>query len=391
MLEQIIAFFTSYFSTLEYVCLGILCVAFIYEIYFYLRYMAAPLREERRRKKGKTVLSLEQPGVSVIVCAKNEAYNVETYLMSLLEQNYPLFEVIVVNDGSEDNTEAILKRYATVYDNLHLTFVPKEARVGSTKKLAITLAAKAAKYDILLLTDADCRPQSPDWIAKMMEYFTAQTEVVLGYGAYFEHKTAVSRLISYDTLFNGMQYMGMALAGKPYMGVGRNLAYRKSTFFDNKGFVGTSSIKAGDDDLFVNRVANRLNTRVATNPQTITWSVPKPSFVEFEMQKERHLSVSPHYKLSSKIRLAIEPLMRALFYGSFIWACSMGNMVVLLTAVVCFILRLILQLVIINKGARQTGQRAVGLELVCYDIFLPLNTLYMLFIQMLFPRRKNRW
>ena len=144
-------------------------------------------------------------------------------------------------------------------------FVPREARVMSTKKLALTIGVKAAHYDYLLMTDADCRPESRNWIREMMSGFICggeQIEVVLGYGAYFEKNTLLSSLINYDTLFIGLQYLGMAAAGYPYMGVGRNLAYKKDTFFKNHGFRGLLNERSGDDDLFVNKVTTRYNTAI---------------------------------------------------------------------------------------------------------------------------------
>jgi len=259
------------------------------------------------------------PPVSVIVCARNEADNLRHYLQALTCQKYPEFEVIVVNDGSEDDTQLVLEQSAKLFHNLRLTFVPHDAWVRSSKKLALTLAAKAAKYDYLLLTDADCRPESPRWIEEMMRGFSnPETEVVLGYSGYFSENSFVNRLIQYDTVFSALTYLGHALSRHPYMGVGRNLAYKKETFFRHNGFAGTLSQRAGDDDLFVNKIANRHNTEVVLTPDSYTWSVPKRTFAEWRIQKYRHLSVAPSYRLSTRLRLTAEPLIRGLWYASFI-------------------------------------------------------------------------
>ena len=243
----------SQLNILDWTLLGTLAVLFVVQIYFYGRYIAAPSR--RIRKDKKSDISNQQSaiteGVSVVLCAHNEGENLSRVLPILLTQNYPEYEVIVVDDGSEDNTRLVIEGYMTHDPRLRMTFVPYGARVGSTKKLALTLAAKAAKYDYLLLTDADCVPESAHWIREMMSGFQSPIEIVLGFGAYFEEKGHVNRLVRFDTLFNGLHYLGAALCGHPYMGVGRNLAYRKSLFFESGGFTHLMTNKAGDDDLFV--------------------------------------------------------------------------------------------------------------------------------------------
>lgn len=333
----------------------------------------------------------ELPKVSVIVCARNEQTNLQDYLHTLLTQDYPCYEVIVVNDSSEDDTQIILERYAQQCNNLYITFVPAGARVVSSKKLALTIGVKAANYDYLLLTDADCRPQSRYWIQEMMQGFRdEQTEVVLGYGAYFAKNSLLTSLINYDTLFIGMQYLGMAAAGHPYMGVGRNLAYKKDTFFRNSGFRGLLGERAGDDDLFVNKVTNHHNTTIICSPDSITWSAPKTSWKEWIHQKRRHLSVSPNYKFSSKLRLGIEPLTRGLFYALIIAIFILGSGWAMCAAYTLLWLRLIMQLCIINTSAHKLGGRLFGIEIVAYDIILPLISLWILFTQH-FRKRPIYW
>mgnify|MGYP003289708911 FL=1 len=383
---------------INYLQANILACAFLlvvllvygYQLYFYLRYI---------RKGAKTTTNTytgEQPGVSVIVCAHNEEDNLREYLHALLAQDYPCFEVIVVDDGSEDNSQCVLKEYARQYQNLYLTFVPYGARVISSKKLALTIGIKAARYDYILLTDADCRPESRFWIREMMSGFYADNvEVVLGFGAYFVKNGLLNRLIGYDTLFSGLQYMGMAKAGYPYMGVGRNLAYRKDTFFKNNGFHGLLNERAGDDDLFVNKVARKENTKVVCNADSLTWSPPKCTWREWLHQKRRHLSVSPHYSMRSKLRIGIEPFTRGLAYLLLIvsWVCCiLGYLPWNIGIVVfgCWIIRLIIQLIIINLAVKRLKLRWVFLGMILYDVMLPLITSYLLIAQS-FKKQQLYW
>ena len=337
--------------------------------------------------------------MSVIVSARNEGDNLDHYLQALLTQDYPEYEVIVVDDGSEDNTREVIERYMNEDTRLHTTFVPRNARVGSTKKLALTLAAKAARYDYLLLTDADCVPESNRWISAMMQGFAdqrpstndqRQTDIVLGFGAYFYEKGHINRLVRYDTLFNGLHYLGAALCGHPYMGVGRNLAYRKQLFFESGGFSHLMNEIAGDDDLFVNHTATADNTAVVLTPDAYTWSRAKQTLREWLQQKRRHLSVSPAYKRATQMRLAMEPITRGLFYVLVI-ATVIGYRLSVIgwIAIGLFLLRWLLQLLIINISARRMRLHGFGpFSILWFDIVLPLISLWMLVI----PQRKvNKW
>ncbi len=400
-------------NTTDYVLLAALGLLFLAQLYFYARYMAAPARLIRRDKKANSPKqtansSAETPGVSVIIAAHNERYNLSQYLQALLSQDWPTYEVIVVDDGSEDETRAIVESYMVNDPRLRMTFVPYGARVRSTKKLALTLGAKAAKYDYLLLTDADCVPESPHWIHEMMAGFEGQlpmangeqpAQIVLGFSPYFCTKGHVNRLVRFDTLFNGLHYLGAALCGHPYMGVGRNLAYRKELFFESGGFTHLMTNIAGDDDLFVNRVATPQNTAVVLSRNSYVWSLAKTNLREWLQQKRRHLSVSPSYRPETKARLAFEPITRGLFYATVLGAIiyylyslpcgeGQGGVFVLLLALLLFLLRWIIQTAVINISARRMGLKGFNMfSILWFDIVLPLINLWMLIL----PKRSNKW
>ena len=382
------------FNTIDWVLLGALLALFMGQVGYYLCTMY-----DVRCTKAEVPSTKEGcPGVSVLVCAHNEAYNLSAYLYALLSQDYPTYEVIVVDDGSEDKTREVIESYMVQDKRLRITFVPKEARVRSTKKLALTLAAKAAQYDYLLLTDADCTPESTHWISEMMRGFEPSTkEIVLGFGAYFYEKGFVNRLVRYDTLFNGLHYLSAAAHGHPYMGVGRNLAYKKELFFKTGGFKKMMNNRAGDDDLFVNHVANRKNTAVVCSRESITWSPSKTTMRDWWQQKRRHLSVSHDYRLGTKIRLALEPMSRGLFYLAVIallvaFACQpiVGSPLSILAALALglFLLRWIVQTIIINLSAKRMGLHGFNMfTILGMDIFLPLVSLYMLCV----PKKQVKW
>lgn len=378
--------FGFYFTWIELIFFAVLFLACCYLLYFYIRYLAGVLRQHKQKNIDKAEYRSDLPAVSIIIAAKNEEDNLRRYLPLILEQDYPEFEVIVVNDASSDETETLCDQYKKMYPNFNCTFVPEGTKNISTKKLALTLGIKAAKYDYLLFTDADCHPQGNTWIRSMVRNFTPGVDLVLGYGAYEEEKGLLNHLITYDTLFIGLQYMGMALAGKPYMGVGRNLAYRKEHFFNQQGFTSHLKLLSGDDDLMVNKSSNKNNTRVETSPEGMTWSIPKKNFRQWFYQKVRHLSVSGHYKTSSKLQVSSEPVARGIFYLAFILSVVFGNIITAFSAVFIFALKLVVQFFIVNRSSRHFNGRKYGFTLLLADIFLPLLNLYIL----LFCKKKKK-
>jgi cellulose synthase/poly-beta-1,6-N-acetylglucosamine synthase-like glycosyltransferase len=386
----------SAFSVFELILLALLSYAWIYQLYFYMRYLTAVRRCLKAEHKGRLRFAETKPPVSVIVCARDATDLLKQNLPSVLSQNYPEYEVIVVNDGNNELTDILLRELKHSYPQLRSTFVPHGTTNISTKKLALTLGIKAARYDWLLFTDADCAPGSDNWIASMMRNATQGTEIILGYGAYQNQKGMLNRLITYDTLFIALQYLGFAHAGKPYMGVGRNLAYHKSVFQRNNGFTPNLNLPSGDDDLFVNRAATKFNTRIEVSPGSVTWSEPKQSLHAWLYQKERHLSVSSYYTTRSKFALLGEPFSRGLFYSSWLTACVVFGIsrswIVLAAVVLLFLLRFMLQMTVINKSSAVYSSRRFTFDILIFDIYLPLvSAAHLLFGRMGKKARYMPW
>jgi len=245
----------------------------------------------------------EPLAVSVIVCAHDEELNIRELVPLLLQQNHPCFEVIVVEDRCNDGTYDYLLEATKEHELLKMVRVVNKPEHVNGKKFGLTLGIKAAKHDWVLLTDADCRPASANWITKMTEKQDASTQIVLGFSPYFKSPGLLNTFIRFESFLTGIQFIGLALLGKPYMGVGRNLAYRKSLFLDNKGFNAHLGVMGGDDDLFVNQHANAKNTKVQIALEALTFSKPKTNWKEFYHQKIRHLAVGKHYKFLDRFIL----------------------------------------------------------------------------------------
>lgn len=308
--------------------------------------------------------------VSVIICARNEEQNLAEFLPQVLEQDYSNYEVVVVNDCSIDDTDMVLKRLQEKYKHLKVTTIKPDPKFSHGKKLALTVGIKAASNSWLLLTDADCKPESSSWIKSMAENFTEKADIVLGYGGYIQKKGLLNKIIRFDTFQIAIQYLGFALAKKPYMGVGRNLAYKKELFFANKGFASHSHILSGDDDLFIQQVASKTNTAVELRHNAHTRSKASSTFAEWIGQKRRHLTTSPSYKGVVKFRLALEPLSRILFWALGIYLLATNFYPIVVGSILMF--RLIVAMVILKITMNRLNEKKIFIISLIYDLFSPL-------------------
>ena len=335
-------------------------VQLFYYLFFYLSVYLKKNDEPRRSV---------QP-VSIIICARNEADNLQSFLPSILEQDYPDFEVIVVNDCSEDNSYIILGEFLAKYPHLRVSTVNKDPKFTHNKKFAQFIGIKAAKNEILLFTDADCRPESDKWLKIMTSHFDEKTSFVLGYGGYNKEKGLLNKYIRYDSFTIAMQYLGMAIRRLPYMGVGRNMAYKRSVFFSNKGFGSHNHVVSGDDDLLVNTIATGENTAVEFSTDSHTRSIPCTEVNKWIIQKKRHFTTAPYYKFRDKLLLTIEPFTRVLFYTSFIILLSYTFLWPWALAI--FASRLITQIIVLLLNQEKLNEPGLLGYMLFFDIFSPV-------------------
>ncbi len=350
--------------------------------YYFYYYLATALFRQ-------TVKIAPGDPVSVIICARNEEQNLREFLPSVLEQEYPEFEVIVVNDCSDDESYNVLGEYLKKYPNLRVSNIIKDPKFTHNKKFAQFIGIKAAKNELLLFIDADCRPQTGKWLGTMVSHFDDKTDFVLGYGGYFSKKGLLNKYIRSDGMFIAMQYLGMAIRGNPYMGVGRNLAYRRSLFFRNKGFGPHSQLASGDDDLFVNSNATGENIKVEFGKEAHTRSVPAATTTELFKQKKRHLTTAVHYKLSHKVILTVEPVTRLLFYVLFAVLLSYLYLWPFVTAI--FTIRLAVQVVVLILVQKKLNEPGLAPWSIFYDIISPVLNAVIYLTNLGEGSRKNRW
>lgn len=297
------------FNILEICLLTALLICFIVQLYyvFGVHYQLA------KYPIADLPAAADEP-ISVIICARNEVENLRKYLPSIFNQNYGKFEVVVVNDRSWDGTADLLEGMEKQYANLKVVHVPEGEKFIAGKKFAVTMGIKAASYDWLVFTDADCEPASENWLKGMQQPQANDVQIVLGYSPYFKKRSLLNALIRFETFFTAVNYLSFALKGMPYMGVGRNLAYQKQLFFKTKGFAAHMHVPSGDDDLFVNANATANNTIIQIHPETQVWSEPKTTFLSYLRQKKRHVGAGKLYKPRHKFILSAQIIFQFLFY-----------------------------------------------------------------------------
>ena len=347
---------------IRFIFLLVFLFLFLVQLFYYGFFFLRFAYYKERSSPSKT------EGVSVVICARNEYQHLQENLPIILTQDYPEFEVVIVNHASEDETSFLLSNMSEQYPHLKIVEIREDINFFDGKKFPLSIGIKSASYDRILLTDADCKPISKHWISLMSEGFSKEKEIILGYGAYIDSKSLLNKIIRFDTVHIALQYFSYALAGIPYMGVGRNMAYRKSLFYEKKGFTSHYSIHSGDDDLFINQAATRLNTKIAVNPESFTYSESKKTFKEWWNQKKRHLSTGRYYRWKHKLLLTLYTLSTLLFYVFFALLLSLNYTIYLVLALV--ILRLAMQLLIYRKILTRLHEKGIWLLVPLFEIIL---------------------
>jgi cellulose synthase/poly-beta-1,6-N-acetylglucosamine synthase-like glycosyltransferase len=349
---------------LPLILLGVFTLTFILQLVFYWAFFWRLGRYSPQTDDSKP------KGVSVVICAHNEYHHLKENLPLILEQDYSDFEVLVVNHSSDDDTRYLLTDLEEKYPHLKTISIKEDLNFFFGKKFPLSIGIKSAKHDLVLLTDADCKPASKDWIIHMQSAFTPKIEVVLGYGPYYRSPGLLNKLIRFDTIHIAIQYLSYALAGIPYMGVGRNLSYLKQVFYKHNGFISHYRIRSGDDDLFINRVAGRSNTAIMVHPGSYTLSDPKQTFGNWITQKKRHLSTSRLYKFKHKLLLGMYACSLVLFYGFFITLISLNWSVFPVLGL--FVLRLASQYIVFARCMKKLNEKDLVPFLPVFEIILLL-------------------
>lgn len=356
--------------------------ATIIQVFYYTWFFSRIAFYKSRQKQQS-----QQHPVSVIICSRDEDENLARNLPGILVQQYPsTYEVVAVNDNSVDDSKYILQELQKTFKSLNVVELTHEAKLIKGKKYPLSIGIREAKHEVLLLTDADCVPASEHWIQKMQDGYDDNIEIVLGYGAYHKKSGILNKLIRFETFHTALQYLSYALAGAPYMGVGRNLSYKKDIFLRNKGFSSINHIPSGDDDLFINKVATKNNTAVVIDPEATTRSIPKTTWSSWLKQKSRHYTTAKYYKPKHKILLGLYFVTQFLFYPLFIasiiffdWRFALG----------LFVIRLIVQGYIFYHAMKRMDEKDLWPWFFFLDLWMFLY--YIIFAPALWKKPAQNW
>ncbi len=361
---------------------GSFCLTILIQLFYYLGIFS---RLAFYAPKPK-FQSQQQP-VSVVICARDEADNIVKNLPGVLVQSYSTTnEVILVNDNSVDDSKYLLDELKKTFKHLNPVELTQEAKLIAGKKFPLSMGIKSAKYETILLTDADCVPSSEKWMQLMQDGYYPQTEIVLGYGAYRKTGTLLNKIVRFETFHSALQYLSYALAGIPYMGVGRNLSYKKDVFFRNKGFSSINQIPGGDDDLFINKVATKKNTSIVIEPEAHTLSDSKTTWSNWFNQKNRHFSTAKYYQFKHKFLLTLYSATQFLIYPLLIGSILFYNWWM---AATLFGLRLIAQSIVYFKSMKKLNEADLFPFFLLFELWMCIY--YILFLPALFRKPKRTW
>jgi len=332
---------------------------------------------------------LEQLPISIIMAARNEYANLEKNLKSILEQDYPNFEVIVVNDCSWDESQKLLEYYQEVYPNLRICELKEQEKYPTGKKFALTMGIKAALHNNLIFTDADCKPASNQWLALMTSKYNSEKELVLGFSPYAFQSGFINLIARFESAVTAMFYFSAAIHKNAFMGVGRNLGYTKELFFKQKGFAWHQHLISGDDDLFVNRAASPTNVAIQIDPASFMYTESKKTFSDWISQKTRHNATGKFYKAEHKAFLGIFYVVNLLFYLSIIglliidlnfWKIVLG----------IYLFKLICQSVVYFLAFKKLKYQNLTWFIIILD-FLFVIYIYLFGTIGLFAKQRKRW
>lgn len=330
-----------------------------------------------------------QPSVSIIIAARNEYKNLEKNLKTILDQDYPNFEVIVVNDCSWDESQKLLEYYQEVYPHLKISELKEQEKYPTGKKFALTIGIKSAVNEHLIFTDADCKPASNQWLKLMASKFENDKQLVLGFSPYTAQKGFVNLMARFESAITGMFYFSAAINKNTFMGVGRNLAYTRELFFKQKGFAWHQHILSGDDDLFVNRAATSMNVAIQLNPDSFIYTESKKTFGDWSRQKTRHNTTGKYYKPVHKALLGTFYAASLLFYVAIIallafdlnfWQIALG----------AFLFKLISQSVVYFMAFKKLKYQNLTWFIILFDLLFVFY-IYVFGTIGLFTKQRKIW
>ena len=361
-----------YYNNISFIVLAVFVLSLLIQLAYHWGLFS---RVAFFKKKGRPKLDEELEPVSIVICARNAYEYLAELIPVLMTQDYPDFEIVVVNDCSDDETEEYLKEFTRHETIVKPVQMKQHLNFFNGKKFPLSMGIKSAKNDLIVLTECNCMPTNDQWLRSVVNRYKGNTEIVIGYSPFVQQKGFFDKLIRFDALQHGLLYLSAALSGHPFMGISKNLSYRKELFFRNNGFISHYTTSVGDDDLFINKVANKKNTEVLIDAENPILTTPTSSFRFWTQQKSSRYSTISKYNLKSRILLSLFYASQLLFYVSFIAllclkpAFTIANSTVFYIPILVFLflLRFGSQFLIYLNASKRLGEKGLLSGLIAYD------------------------
>ena len=364
--------FSLSYNSLSFIILIVFGISLLIQLFYHLGVFS---KVAFYKRNARPKLDEELEPVSVVLCARDAYEYLVELIPALLQQNYPDFEIVVVNDCSDDETEEYLKDLERKETRVKPVQLKQHLNFFNGKKFPLSMGIKSAKNDLIVFTDCNCMPVNDQWLRSVVNRYNSHTEIVIGYSPYIQKKSVLNRIMRFDALQNGLLYLSAALNRHPYMGVGKNLSYRKELFFRNNGFISHYTTTVGEDDIFISQVATKKNTEVLIDAENSILTTPTNNFKLWMRQKGSRYSTVSKYNTRARLFLSLFYISQFLFYTSFIallclppaFNIANGAAFYIPILVFFFLLRFGTQLLIYSKASKRLGEKGLLPGLIVYD------------------------
>ena len=329
--------------------------------------------------------TIKKTAVSVVIYAKNDAENLKAFLPSVIEQDYPNFEIVLINNASYDKTLKVMNHFAASHQNIKIVDVKNIEAFWGNKKYALTLGIKASKNDYLLFIDANCKPLSNKWIYEMSSNFSDKKTIILGHKGFTKiKKSFLNKIIRFESSVKAISCFAFTKLGKPFIGVSNNIAYTKTMFFNANGFMNHIKVPNGEAELFVNQIANSTNTTICFSKESFTESMPATSFKHWFKQKKHDTLSLLKYKQNHKILIGFIYITQLLFWFLIILLLSFAYKWHIVGSLLLFYL--ILQYIIYGISLKKLNENDLLIWIPFLELFLISVQLTIFIHNLIFKR-----